>query len=639
MRRTVNQAVKQDTAAIHEYAVAIKMNTEDILARVNSIRRDGHASNTKHKRIEDWIEDMAVLSSYAETTYQRTIIDPADMGDMSVISESLPRLSEDLVLSPSPRRPSPDHSRHTVADRPREADPTASPTQHAARLMLGEISAPSTPSGPTTALSGISADNLDSSTLTNTLTRDPEHVDGTGNDTSHQLSLFGWKKQTASQKPPLGAPGTGESLLFRTALKCFQNSGEARVSEGQPPQSQRHCEISLFLWVPTLEASAMENAPSFVFFTVTLPPNVSEAPLPPATVLFSIPRHRPYGGQPEAGDEEVILTFFDAKSLQQFRGHLMGSSPRMDETRQEFALAGYNAVEYSGLGTSARIPRPIDKLFATTHTWPTVSIFEPSTLGPPRRLVVESQDGLIFINIRTGQQYYRFIRLSTTKADECLLVISQSLMSESRCNFLMLTSSPGPPTPASINAKELQGIHPEQQVYCEYRFQNLGSLHRFQRAMTGFDVLFDGWIRDIMFGRQDFGFIKFPDQLHWGRSAVHARVQILRDIGTGATRVAIFSPPSRRHPDGSQTSFQLSQAKHCIHYFSRSSVAITDDSSTLPSDTIDAWRGVSPNEGNFLDLGIGGGGTGKSNKVFFYCKEQSGKQKRFSSCNRAPSWS
>lgn len=202
MGRTVNQAVKQDTSAIHEYAVAIKMNTEDILARVNSIRRDGHAN--RHKGVEDWIEDMAVLSSYAETTYQGTIIDPADMADMAPISKSLPRLSEDSALSPSPRGPSPDHSRHTVAGRPREPDPTGSLTQHAARLMLDEISAPSTPSGPTAALSGISADNLDSSALTSALTRDSEYIDGTGNDTSHQLSLFGWKKTDCIVETAIG---------------------------------------------------------------------------------------------------------------------------------------------------------------------------------------------------------------------------------------------------------------------------------------------------------------------------------------------------------------------------------------------------------------------------------------------------
>ncbi|KAK0750749.1 hypothetical protein B0T18DRAFT_386988 [Schizothecium vesticola] len=434
---TVNQAVKEDTSAIHEYAVAIKMNTEDILARVNSIRRDGQAN--RHKRIEDWIEDMSVLSSYADTAYQGTIMDPADIADMAAISESdsesETRLSEDSGLSPSPGGPPPDHSQHTTAAQSRGADPGGSSTQHAARLTLGEISAPSTPSGPTTAPSGISADNLDSSTPTSALTRNSEDIDGTGNDTSHRLSLFGWKSQTSLQKPPLGPPGTGESLLFRTALKCFQHSSEALVPRHQPSEPHHHCEVSLFEWLPTSEASAMENAPSLVFFTVTLPPNLSETP---------------------AGDEEVILIFFDAKGLQEFRGHLMGSSPRLDETRHEFALAGYNALEYGGLGTSARIPRPI--LLAMTHTWLTVSIFAPSTLGPPHRLVVESQDGLTFINIRTGPQYHKFIRLSSIKADDCLLVISQSLISGSRCNFLLFIGSPGSAKLASINGKELQGF-------------------------------------------------------------------------------------------------------------------------------------------------------------------------------------
>lgn len=601
------------------------MNTEDILARVNSIRRDGHAN--KHKRVEDWIEDMTVLSSYAETTYQRTIIDPTEM---EVISESASRISEDSVLSTNPRDRSPGHSRHTVAVRP-DAYLTRPSMKHAAKVTLGKIGAPTIPRGPTTAPSGLSPNNLDPKHLTSALTED---IDGTGNDTSHQLSLFGWKRKTSLQNPPLGDPGTGECLLFRTALKSFQHFSEAQVSGGQPPQPYRYCEVSLFEWLPILE---VENAPSFVYFTITLPTHASDTPHSSVSILFSIPKEGSFGGQSEFGDEEVILTFFDAENLDEFLGHLVGWVDGSHGIKHEFELAGYNALEYGGLGTSARIPRPIDKL-ATTHTWPKVSLFEPPTLGPPLRLVFESQDGSTLINNRIGPRYHRFIKLGSTRADDSLLVVKQSLMSASRNNFLLFTARPTPAKPARIKVRELQGIHPEQQVFCEYRFQNLGSLHRFQRAMTGFDVLFDGWIRDIMFGRQDFGFIKFPNQLHWGRSAVHARVQILRDTGTGATRVAIFSPPSRRHPEGSQTSFQLSQAKHCVHYYSRSSVAITDDSSTLPSDTIDAWRGVSPNEGNFLDLGTGGGGTGKSNKVFFYCKEQSGKQKRLSSWNRAASW-
>lgn len=648
MGRTVNQAVKQDTSAIHEYAVAIKMNTEDILARVNSIRRDGHAN--RHKGVEDWIEDMAVLSSYAETTYQGTIIDPADMADMAGISESLPRPSEDSVLSPSPRGPSPDHFRHTVAARPREADPTGSLPQHAARMMLGEISASSSPSGSTIAPSGVSADNLDSSTLTSTLTRNFEDMDRTGNDMSNRLTLFGWRQQPPFQKPTLGQGSedvspdeTGGSLLFRTALKCFQSSSEALVPGRQPPEAHHHCEISLFEWLPALEASAMANAPSFVYFTVTLSPNVSDTPLSPGSILFSIPQHGSYKGQPEAGDEEVILTFFDAKSLQEFRGHLMGSSPRLNETRQEFALAGYNALEYGGLGTPARIPRPIDKLLTTTHTWPKVSLFEPFTLGPPHRLIVESQDGRTLINNRIGPHYHKFIRLGSVKADDCLLVINQSLKSASRSNFLLLNGSPESAKPASINVNELQGIHPEQQAYCEYRFQNLGSLYRFQQAMTGYAVLFDGWPNGAMFGRhRDFTILTVPGYVSWGHSAKKPRLQILKDTGNGAIRLAIFCPPRRRHPESSQASFLLRREKHFIHYSARYTVSIKDDSGTLPLDTIDAWKGVSPNEANFLDLSVGGGETGQSNEVLIEFKEEAGKQMRppckYFCCTPASIW-
>jgi len=637
MHRTVNQAVKEDTSAIHEYAIAIKINTDDILARVNSIRRDGQPN--RHKRVEDWIEDMTVLSSYADTTYQGTIMDPADIADMAAVSESESHLSEDSELSPSPGGPSPDHSQHTTTAQSKGADPGGSSTQHVARLTSGEISAPST---PTAAPSGISADNPESSTPTSALTRNSEDIDGTGNDTSHQLSLFGWKPQTSVQKPPLGALGTGESLLFRTALKRFHHPSEAQVSGGEPPHLHRHCEVSLFEWFPTSEASAMENAPSFVFFTVTLSPNVSETPRTPSSTLFSIPKPMSYGGQPEAGDEEVILTFFDAKSLLDFRGHLLGSSPRLDGTRHEFALAGYNALEYGGLGTSARVPRPIDKLLATTPTWPTLSIFKPSTLGPPHRLVVESQDGLTFINTRIGPQYHKFIRPSCVKADECSLVISQSLISGSRCNFLLFTSSSGSAKPASINGRELQGIHQEQQAYCEYRFQNLGSLYRFQQAMTGYTVVYDGWPHMAVFGRQDVGFLNLPTGIFWGHTARQPRVQILRDTSNGAIRVAIFSPPRRRHPNPSQTSFELSQRNRFTYYAMNNSekwhgVGITDDSSTLPSDTIDEWKGVSPNEANFLDLSIGGGKTGKSNKTTFYFKDESGKQIRLPSRNPATS--
>ncbi|KAK0709972.1 hypothetical protein B0T26DRAFT_679312 [Lasiosphaeria miniovina] len=94
---TTTQAVKEDTLAIRECAQAIKVNTDDILARVNSIRHS-RLPHT-HQRVEEWIDDMNVLSLYAETSYQGTV---ADLADIPSITESLPRLPEEITPPASP---------------------------------------------------------------------------------------------------------------------------------------------------------------------------------------------------------------------------------------------------------------------------------------------------------------------------------------------------------------------------------------------------------------------------------------------------------------------------------------------------------------------------------------------------------
>ncbi|KAK1756995.1 hypothetical protein QBC47DRAFT_378222 [Echria macrotheca] len=72
---SVNQSVKQDTSVILNDTTAIRLNTEEILARVNSIRQTaaGPRVHISHSRVEQWVEEMAELSSYAESTYQGTV--------------------------------------------------------------------------------------------------------------------------------------------------------------------------------------------------------------------------------------------------------------------------------------------------------------------------------------------------------------------------------------------------------------------------------------------------------------------------------------------------------------------------------------------------------------------------------------
>ncbi|KAK0714926.1 hypothetical protein B0H67DRAFT_644734 [Lasiosphaeris hirsuta] len=73
---TLSGGIKEDTEVSRNYAAAIKINTDDILACVASLRRAEQPSGKT--KVEKWNEEMTVLSSYAETAYQCIIVDTAE---------------------------------------------------------------------------------------------------------------------------------------------------------------------------------------------------------------------------------------------------------------------------------------------------------------------------------------------------------------------------------------------------------------------------------------------------------------------------------------------------------------------------------------------------------------------------------
>ncbi|KAL6401540.1 hypothetical protein AUP68_15413 [Ilyonectria robusta] len=74
---TTEQDIKDDTEVIKSDVEALKFNTDGILARVNSLRNKVPTSG-RRTRVAQWIENMTVLSSYAESTYKETLVDPAE---------------------------------------------------------------------------------------------------------------------------------------------------------------------------------------------------------------------------------------------------------------------------------------------------------------------------------------------------------------------------------------------------------------------------------------------------------------------------------------------------------------------------------------------------------------------------------
>ncbi|KPM46263.1 hypothetical protein AK830_g283 [Neonectria ditissima] len=73
----LGQDIKDDTEILRTQMETVKFNTDEILARIKSVRETGPSfqSNTK---VSEWIENMAILSTYAESTYKDTILDAAE---------------------------------------------------------------------------------------------------------------------------------------------------------------------------------------------------------------------------------------------------------------------------------------------------------------------------------------------------------------------------------------------------------------------------------------------------------------------------------------------------------------------------------------------------------------------------------
>ncbi|KAK3339853.1 hypothetical protein B0T25DRAFT_364178 [Lasiosphaeria hispida] len=586
------------------------------------------------------MEDITVLSSYAETTYQGTVVDPADM---AAIAESLPRLSGDSAVPPNPRAPSPRLSQQPAAARSRGTDSTGPSTQPIARSTLDEISSPSTGSINTPSdYHSIHTDSLDPNHLTSALTGILEHVDGIGNRLSNRLILTGWK-----QREKIG-PHPGFSPLFRTVLEHLQytEAGPFNKYERLPPKLHHRCEVALFKSCPKprLTVGYTGSEKPQLFLTATFLANVSGAPPIPDGFLFSIPENRPIGCRLESGvdskqqlmlppdqdPEEVILTFSDQESLQEFHGHLVGTHARANETKHEFPLAGYAIkARPDRLDMFPVLSLPFNELAITEQAWSKVSIFlHVARFRCLHRLVVESQDGLTLIDDQIGTIDQNLIRLGSTVGDKYLLVWNRNPRNFSTTpnnNLLLFTDTAVSTESASIN-KELRHIQ-ARQTHCEYRFQDLGSLHRFQEALIGHTVLFDGWPYIVFF--QLSGILqrfKTPKNLATGKDAEGIRVQVLRGHSSGNLWLAIFWQYSVSRFPHYTLSFQFSSRGYYVKP-SRDldpagyGVTIEDDSCRLPN-LVRPDEGWPSNDSEFLDLRIGHKVLkGKSNKISFYFKE------------------
>ncbi|KAF7556147.1 hypothetical protein G7Z17_g1641 [Cylindrodendrum hubeiense] len=91
------EEIQGDTDMIQSYIEALRLNRDEVLARVNSIGERG-PSVRNQTRLDQWIEQMAVLSSYAESTYKDTVVDHEEPA-MNQTSPSLAPVQEEIPVT------------------------------------------------------------------------------------------------------------------------------------------------------------------------------------------------------------------------------------------------------------------------------------------------------------------------------------------------------------------------------------------------------------------------------------------------------------------------------------------------------------------------------------------------------------
>jgi len=112
--------VKDDTTAIREQNEALMANVDTILAQLKDTQ--SAKSSAPRKRIEEWMNDIDALTSYAETTYAETTYAGTTYAE-TVVDE--PTAADDDATTVAPNQPLPDQSENGNVFQPvyHEGDP------------------------------------------------------------------------------------------------------------------------------------------------------------------------------------------------------------------------------------------------------------------------------------------------------------------------------------------------------------------------------------------------------------------------------------------------------------------------------------------------------------------------------------
>ncbi|KAM0429730.1 hypothetical protein ACHAPT_006336 [Fusarium lateritium] len=120
----LGQDIKDDTENLQAQIDKVRLNTDEILDRISAIRHTRWDSG--NTRVQQWVEEMAILSSYAESTCLETVVDPEEF----LIPKTVEIDHQNVERDPEPTQPpsTPDRSHQipeTLAEETSEIESVA----------------------------------------------------------------------------------------------------------------------------------------------------------------------------------------------------------------------------------------------------------------------------------------------------------------------------------------------------------------------------------------------------------------------------------------------------------------------------------------------------------------------------------
>ncbi|KEY67614.1 hypothetical protein S7711_07811 [Stachybotrys chartarum IBT 7711] len=346
-------------------------------------------------------------------------------------------------------------------------------------------------------------------------------------------------------------PRSGESVVFRNTLKSFQCIDGDPQSRMFPKEAVPGCDVALF------EKTLKENGPSgprnwhrgFRIAVVTGPRtrtlsgvNQTYPPLMPVQFGFI----RGDGEKPafslrfESGRQKghMVLVFNDDAERVRFHSLLTGTALDSDEKLfADVPLKSYvisqSLREPLGIPPFNRMPwkaaRVVNEEMGDDGGQP------PVVLADRLKIIVEYQNGTITDRVNVAPGELR-LRLEVTNA-RLLRILRQPQQ-----DVTISVSEAHVPKELPRNLSDALELLRNNQTIRNLEFNNLKDLHDFQRALTGFEVIFDALAATFAIARR-----RMVVPIHKKWEAGFTRIQVVRNEDKQLQLLAFFEDFQHGH--------------------------------------------------------------------------------------------